>query len=297
MNWAIVTPSYKLDYDQCVLMCDSVDAFVQGDWHHYIIVNKVDRQMFAHLNGPRRTVLLNSEVLPSWLRYIGKLGKVRSGSMWFSWRTGIIFGWHLQQIVKLNMASFLNEEIMLLVDSDVFFVRPLLLDSLNGKSGITLCRTFPAEGTGDEILNAFNLQSQKTLGLPPSTKQANSAHPLVVWHRQTVLEMCDYIGKRHKKHWIAAIYGYRALSEGTLYGLYIDNIISDRNRFTMREISLVKGMRLTPPLSADELEDFFNIISPDEYALVVPSPIQFDVGTLRKHFQKISDRKSHQLAN
>lgn len=290
MKWALVTPSYKLDYHQCLLMCESVDAFVQGDWHHYIIVNKVDFQLFSHLAGPRRTVLLISDVVPKWLRYVGKLGKIRGGTIWYSWRTGAIFGWHLQQIVKLNMASYLTEEMMLLVDSDVFFVRKLPLDSLISEKGITFCRTFVDENSNDPVMNSFNFQSMKTLGLPPTTKQVNSAHPLVVWHRQTVLDLCQFIETKHNKHWIAAIHGYRALSEGTLYGLFIDNIIKDRSKFTKQEISLLNGMRLSPPLTKLELENFFNVIPPNTYGLVVPSPIQFDVSVLREQFNRIKQQ-------
>ena len=140
-KWAIVTPSYKLDYDQCALMCKSVDTFVHGNWHHYIIVNKVDLKLFSSLTGRRRTVLLNSDVLPPWLHYIGKLGKVRSGSMWFSWRTGIIFGWHLQQITKISMASYLKEDVLLLIDSDIIVAREMKLDSFKTKEGLRICRT------------------------------------------------------------------------------------------------------------------------------------------------------------
>ena len=287
MKWAIVTPSYNLDFDQCQLMCDSVDAFVKGGWHHYIIVNKVDYAMFAHMNSAQRTVLLNSEVLPKWLRYFGKLGKVRGGTMWFSWRTGVIFGWHLQQIIKLNMASYLKEDVMLLCDSDVLFVRPLQLDSLNGKDGLAFCRLFAVENADNKVMNSFNIQSIRTLGLPATTRYVDSAFPLTVWDKQTVLELCNYIGERHKKHWIAAIFGYHMLSEGTLYALFIENIISDRKKFTSKEFVLTKQMRLTPALNAEELGDFLNVLGDEEYALVIPSPIRFNVSILRNHFNML----------
>ncbi len=289
MKWAIVTPSYDLDFDQCELMCESVDTFVHGDWHHYVCVNKVDYPLFEKLNGPRRTILLNSKVLPQWLRYIGKLGKVRGGSMWFSFRTGIIFGWHLQQIVKLNLATVLDEEMMLLVDSDIFFARRLDLDSLAGPDGITFCRVFPPANDSEKTLNAFNYQSKKTLGLPANVRNINSAHALSVWHRKTILEMCNYISRKHKKHWIKAIFGYRVLSEGTLYGLYIENIFADRDKFTHAEIELAKGMRLSPPMSESELHDFFGELDETKYAYIVPSPIRFDAKELRKRFILISD--------
>jgi hypothetical protein len=86
-KWAIVTPTYHLDYEQFKLMCESMDHFVEGQWHHYVVVTKADYAMFAPFNGPRRTVIENTEILPPWLRYIGKLGRVRSGSFWFSHST------------------------------------------------------------------------------------------------------------------------------------------------------------------------------------------------------------------
>ena len=287
-KWAIVTPSYNLDFDQCQLMCDSVDKFIEGNWHHYIIVNKADYALFAPMIGPRRSVVLNSSVLPQWMKYVGKLGKVRGGSIWFSWRTGFIFGWHLQQIIKLNIASYLSEEMLLSVDSDVFFAKPLKLETLVTEGKITFCRTIPDRVTNDPVSTAFNKQSIQTLRLPDETQHINSAHPLVVWHRRTIINMCDFIGKLHNKHWIPAIYGYRVLSEGTLYGLYIENLEPDRSKFTSREISLSKQMRLSPALNQQELEEFFILNSPDHYAFVVPSPLKYNVKILRNFYNRIA---------
>jgi hypothetical protein len=293
MKWAIVTPSYKLDYDQCVLMCESVDAFVQGDWHHYIIVNKVDLQLFSHLTSSRRTVLLNSDVLPPWLHYIGKLGKVRSGSMWFSWRTGIIFGWHLQQITKMSMASYLKEDVLLIIDSDIIVAREIKLDNFKTEEGLRICRTSAKNLEPGNPLIKFNVSSQLTLGLPSTTEHMNYCHPAVIWHRQTVLELCDYICQRHKKHWVAAIYGYRLLSEGTLYGLYVDHLVHARNFFTKDEYIIVKGFPLDPVPNEQAIENYLGNCEQNEYMLVVPSVMQYDVNILRRVFKKFLSNTSN----
>ena len=120
----------------------------------------------------------------------------------------------------------------------------------------------------------------------------NYCHPAVIWHRQTVLELCDYLGERHKKHWVAAIYGYRLLSEGTLYGLYVDHLVKARNFFTKDEYIMVKGFPLDPVPNEQAIENYLGNCEQNEYMLVVPSVMQYDVSILRRVFKKLLSRSS-----
>ena len=191
------------------------------------------------------------------------------------------------------MASFLTEEVMFVCDSDMLFVRPLHLSYFEKKPELPLLRSRPIKGHHSAASVSFNNHSQKTLGLPSSTKHYDYAFPTVIWRRQTVLDLCEHISALHRKNWIAAIYGYRLLSESTLYGLFVDFIINKGRISEPEENSFIKGMRLSPPLDAQELDDFFNLIPPGIFALVIPSPIRFDISVLRERFSKIL--RLHQL--
>ena len=54
MRTAVVTASYAADFERCRLLGDSMDARLEGDWTHYILVERRDLERFSALSGPRR---------------------------------------------------------------------------------------------------------------------------------------------------------------------------------------------------------------------------------------------------
>ena len=287
-KWAIVTPTYHLDYEQFKLMCESMDHFVEGNWHHYVVVSNADYEMFAPFNGPHRTVIENTKILPPWLRYIGKLGRVRSGSFYFSWRTGPVFGWHIQQIVKLSMASFVEEDLMMLVDSDLFFIKPFKLNSLIKNGRLPFTKSPTSYHDRKQQAPAFLERAKKTLGLPDSTPSYDYANNIVFWRRQTAIELCDFIAKKHGKHWIAALSGFHAISEGSLYGLFEDYVKKHDQSYVTEHFDFAKTLHGDYAIYDDELEAFVNDLAPYHVALGFQSSARFDNNVLRKQYEKFA---------
>ena len=287
-KWAIVTPTYHLDYEQFKLMCESMDHFVEGNWHHYVVVSNADYEMFASFNGPHRTVIENTKILPPWLRYIGKLGRVRSGSFYFSWRTGPVFGWHIQQIVKLSMASFVKENLMMLVDSDLFFIKPFKLNSLIKNGRLPFMKSPTSYRDRKQQAPAFLERAKKTLGLPDSTASYDYANNIVFWRRQTAIELCDFIAKKHGKHWIAALSGFHAISEGSLYGLFEDYVKKHDQSYVTEHFDFAKTLHGDYAIYDDELEAFVNDLAPYHVALGFQSSARFDNKVLRKQYEKFA---------
>jgi Family of unknown function (DUF6492) len=285
-EWAIITPTYHLDYEQFKLMCESMDRFVVGNWHHYVVVNATDYAMFAKFAGPHRTVLENTKILPKWLHYMGKLPKVRSGNFFFSWRTGFFFGWHMQQLVKIAMAEYVKQDAMVLVDSDLFFVRRFNLDAMvkNGK--------LPFVRIGDDYLvrgvepPPMFQHAKKILGLAPSTPTYAYAYNIVVWDRKTVLEMCAFLEQKHKRHWIAALSGLQAISEGNLYGFFVDYILADKNRFTRETYLLTKTVHGDHAIHGAELDEFVSGLEDHAVAFGFQSSARFDNTVLRSIYDQ-----------
>lgn len=285
-EWAIVTPTYHLDYEQFKLMCESMDRFVEGHWHHYVVVSKADYKIFASFEGPRRSVTPNTEILPKWLRYMGKLGRVRSGNFWFSWRTGPVFGWHIQQIVKLSMASFVKQDLMMLVDSDLFFVKQFKLDSLIRNGRLPFMKSPTSYSERKVPSPSFLERAKETLGLPPATPSFDYANNIVFWRRQTAIELCDFIAKKHRKHWVAALSGFHAISEGSLYGLFVDYIKKDDQSYVAENFNYAKTLHGDYAIYDDELEAFVNDLQPHHVALGFQSSARFDNKVLRKQYEK-----------
>ena len=288
MKWAIVTPSYKLDFEQCRLLCESLDLFAEGNWHHYIIVGKIDQKLFSTLASDRRSVLLESEVLPSWLHFICKFGKLRSGNLYFSWRTGPMFGWHLQQILKLSIAHRLSEDAMLMCDSDMFLIKHIKLSDFHKNDKLRFFRSTNMPTLGAKAIPAFGINSRHSLGLSDiEGEECDYVENMIVWHRQTVVDMCHHLEKLHRKNWIAAIYGYRLLSEYTLYGMFVEHIATNKLQFEFQDFCICKTVHYGPVLNAEQIEEFFSTLEPKHVAVGFQSNIGFAIETLRPHFERL----------
>jgi hypothetical protein len=144
---AIVTPTFAPDYEVCADLHKSMLRFTDNSVVHYLIVNPADVELFKSLRGPRCVVLAANEFLPKrmiwvppWVNHVVR----------FAWRNRPsanlvvlnpirpfppVRGWIIQQILKFAAATRLDADILLLVDSDVRFVRPITFDTLvqNGR--------------------------------------------------------------------------------------------------------------------------------------------------------------------
>ncbi|MEO6607483.1 MAG: DUF6492 family protein [Aestuariivirga sp.] len=224
-SWAIVTPSYSGDFDLCRLLCDSMDKFVVGPWHHYIIVERVDLKLFKPLAGLNRTILIIEDILPKWIHHIWQMPFSRRRSLWWSWKTGFMVGWHIQQLVKMQMAFVLKQDGLILCDSDMFFVKPFDVTKLHGEKGFRFYRTDDEMSEADISNPKFTLSALRQLGLPTNGFPARTyVDSLVVWRAETVRGMCEHIAKISGRDWRAKLGRDVFLSEYTLYGLYVDRV-------------------------------------------------------------------------
>src|SRR4029077_2801169 len=60
---AIVTASYAADFERCRLLCQTIDRFVTGMSRHYILVEERDVARFRALEGAKRSVISERELL------------------------------------------------------------------------------------------------------------------------------------------------------------------------------------------------------------------------------------------
>ena len=65
MNIAFITQTYKPDFNECKMLCRSMDIFA-NTYDHFIFVNDEDINHFNELNYGRHHVLKKSTILPSY---------------------------------------------------------------------------------------------------------------------------------------------------------------------------------------------------------------------------------------
>lgn len=232
-SYAIATPSYAGDYERCRLLCASIDRFVTGQAVHYLLVEDKDLALFKPLEGPKRRVIAEAELLPSWLRSWPDpltLGRRRVWSSVGALRRGIppLRGWHAQQLRKLALPLKSGEDVVLFADSDMIFLRPFDLGSLEANGRIRLYRKPGNIGHGMAATGhvAWCEGAARLLGLPaPGFPSDDYINNLVSWRRDTVVAMMALIEKQAGRDWVSAVAGQRQFSEYMIYGYFADRVL------------------------------------------------------------------------
>src|SRR5687768_12279773 len=158
----IMTPSFGPDFELCAALHASVIAHSPESVRHHIIVPRRDVALFRRLEGPRAQIHQESEFLPRSVRPLPGLN--------FSVNLRRPFpplrGWILQQIIKLAAAARSQAEVVVLVDSDVEFIRPFNADTFR-RDGVVRFYQKPDEVDGRLPRHVMGHQrSRSLLGLP-----------------------------------------------------------------------------------------------------------------------------------
>lgn len=284
---ALITPSFRGDFARCALLCKSIDAFVTGSWHHYIAVEEQDYVMFRSFNSARRTVLKIKDILPGWLHHLGIIPFSNQRSLWFSFRTGWLIGWHIQQLVKIQMALKVQDACLLYCDSDVMFVRPFDVSALQHDYKYRFYRSDVA-ASRETITNPnYLIRASQVLGLGddpfPSPTYVDN---LVTWYRPAVQAMCAYLEKTTGKSWIAALGRNIVFSEYSIYGLFVDRLSTQKHDVFATGVSLCKTAWRGREWNGDILTEFFDTLSPDHVAVGFQSFLGVDIAALSKQLDR-----------
>lgn len=293
-SWAVITPSYRGDFERCRLLCQSMDAFVTGQWHHYIIVEKSDLAMFKVFQGPRRTILEMEALLPSWIHHLTTLSLINNRSIWFSFRTGFMIGWQIQQIVKMEMAFQVKETGLLYCDSDVFFIRPFDVSQFNANGQFRFFRT-EHEMSRDKIsYPQYLVAASKQLGLGKDPFPCpNYVDNMITWHAPTVRAVCEHIETVSGKNWKVAIGRRFVISEYCIYGMYVDRVMKDKSIFSPTSLSICKTAWRGAAMSASELDEYCNSLTPPVVSVGFQSFMGVSVEELSLQLQRAIKQESN----
>ena len=287
-KWAVVTPSYSVDYERCKLLCRSMDEFVEGDWHHYIFVATADLPLFRGLSSPRRSVLDTKSVLPPWIHRTGSIPGPYRRSIWFSFRTGFVSGWRIQQIVKMNITAVSGSEGFIFCDSDMFFAKPFDVSSLSNGGRIRFFRTHLYESEADFPNSIYLKTAAKLLGLQGGIFPARDyVDNLVTWGRPMLLALRDQLEKVSGRDWISTLMpgGNVIISEYSLYGLFADRIAEDTSSLEPTSSSLCRTAWHPGDWSDAALANHIESMLPCEVAVGFQSFLEIDVKRLERLFE------------
>lgn len=280
---AIVTPTYAPDYGVCVDLHKSVLRFADNSIVHYLIVPPADVELFKSLRGPRCIVLAANEFLLKRMIWVSPrvndvvrliLGGRPSANLVAlnpARPYPPVRGWIMQQILKLAAATRLDADILLLVDSDVQFVRPVTSDTLvqNGR-----LRLYRRDGTVSEHLPrhvAWHRIAREWLGLPaPKLPLPDYVSAVNVWDRRVVLALLERIERITRRRWIDVLGAQNTFSEHILYGVFVDEVLGpSANTFVTS--ALCHSYWDTSPLDEAGADMFLRSLSADDVAILIQS--------------------------
>ncbi|KPF70138.1 hypothetical protein IP69_09675 [Bosea sp. AAP35] len=231
LSYAIATPSYAGDVERCRLLCASIDRFVTGHATHYLLVEDGDVALFRPLEGPRRQVIAESDLLPAWLKPRPDPLSLGRRRVWTGARAlmkGLppLRGWHAQQLRKLALPLKSDEDVILFADSDMLFLRPYDLHSLTTSEGVRLYRKPDgiAADMRDHCIWCEN--ASDLLGLPaPTYPGPDYINNMVSWRRDIVRGLVAHIEQLSGRDWVSAIAARRGFSEYVIYGFFAERVL------------------------------------------------------------------------
>lgn len=280
---ALVTASFAPDFERCRLLCETVDKHVTGYSKHYILVEHKDVGLFMQLQTPRRVIVDEMDLFPSWIRSFPDPFYFGSRRVWLSMRTLPLRGWHAQQLRRIAIAGHVTEDGLFYCDSDVAFMKPFDCQVLWRGSDLRLFRRddeLLGNLPGDQLLWADN--AAMLLGM---SRQGLSPHgyvgTLIAWRRDRVIDMCRRIEHVHARHWIEAIGRRRRFSECTIYGHFAEDFEKMRGHF-LDTTDYCKVFWFAPAPTETEFRSFIREMSPAQVAIGMQSFIGADIGYVRR---------------
>lgn len=281
---AIVTASYAPDFERCRALCQSMDRHVTGYTVHYLLVESADVALFKALEGPKRRVVDERELLPRWLRAYPDPFSLGRRRIWLSLKTPPLRGWHTQQLRRMAIAQHRDEDAFFYCDSDTIFVRDFNVSALWHNDDLRLFRRDNAlskNKAGDDQLvwanNAADLLGIKKADI----SEHDYIGTLIAWRRDTVLDMCAHIEATSGKHWVAAVAAPRRFSECMIYGQYAD-IVCKQAKHKVDQQELCQMFWLEPMPPRDEFIRVLKAMEPQKVAIGIQSFLNADLVELKE---------------
>jgi hypothetical protein len=260
-SFAFITPSYAPDFQRCKLLCWSIKQFVSFPVEHYIVVDKKDLNLFQQLADSNTSILTKEEILPSWIKRIFFFGKKNIWLNLKGYKSGewLLRGWLIQQMVKLAAAQYVEQEVLIFVDSDVAFIDFFDVHTLINKDKVRLLRVEHSTDMDNEIGRKWKNSAKKLLGLPFQNSYYDFyVSQIVTWRRDNLIQLYKLIEENFEQDWLEVISGVKDLSEYVLYGIFANYVIGENSGHYDEHLQKICWCYWDDnPMSHEKLKEFF----------------------------------------
>ncbi|MCM4084875.1 DUF6492 family protein [Paractinoplanes hotanensis] len=278
---AIITPSYAPDFELCADLHRSVLRHASEGVEHHIIVPRRDLPLFGRLAGPRTVLHDEAEFLPRSLVAVpGTKYRVNLRRPALPVR-----GWILQQIIKLAAAARSEADVVVLVDSDIEFVRPFSAETFR-RDGVVRFYRKPGDIDGRLPRHVrWHEVSRSLLGLPASPPPYHDyVSSLLAWDPVIVRQLLERIGPR----WADVVGAQLHFSEWTLYGVFVDHLLPESVRSFATDDTRCHAYWDETPLDQAGLRAFLGRLRPEDIAVMISAKSRTPVALRRAHLAAVA---------
>ena len=278
---AVITPSFAPDFELCADLHRSVLEYSPDSVHHHMIVPQRDLMLFGRLAGSRTQIQCEADLLPRsfvpvpFSKFTVNLGRPFPP----------VRGWILQQVLKLAAVAASEDDVVLLVDSDIEFLRQFAVETFV-RNGVV--RFYRKPNEIDERLPRhviWHRVARALLGLPPAEPPyTDYISSLLAWDPAIVRRMLERVTATTGRPWPTAIAGQLHFSEWTLYGVFVDEVLGAPANSFASDDPLCLAHWGTTPLDHDSADAFLCDLQPTDIAAMISAKSRTPLAVKRAAF-------------
>lgn len=279
-RFEVLTPSYAPDFELCRDLVASVGRFAPPGTRHRLVVPRTDVALFSELASDTVVVERVDQVLPRSFRRLPGL------NLWLNLRSPWppVRGWIAQQVVKLAATANSTADAVLVVDSDMVFVRPFSLADYADDQVLTSYRLPEAIHPAMTDHLGWDEVARDLLGLPakpPGDGPDYICWPCL-WSPRIVRELLAAVEAHERVPWATAVARRLRFSEMFLYGVYVDEVVAKREPVDFRDSMNSALHSEERALSEDDLRAFFASVRPTDLAVMMSAKSGTDLEARRR---------------
>jgi Family of unknown function (DUF6492) len=284
---AVITPSFGPDFELCAALHASVLAHSPESVRHHIIVPPQDVALFRRLDGPRAQIYAETDFLPRSFRPLPGLNVSVNLRRPFP----PLRGWILQQIIKLAAAARADADVVVLVDSDIEFIRRFSSDTFRRDGVVRFYRKLDEVDDRLPRHMIWHRVSRSLLGLPPgSPPYPDYVSSLMAWDPVIVRKLLDRVESVTGRRWTDVVGRHLHFSEWTLYGAFVDEVLGGAARSRGTEDPLCHAYWDEVALNERTLQEFLAATAPDDIAVMISAKSRTPVAIRQAGFSSFASR-------
>ncbi|WP_273204192.1 DUF6492 family protein [Marinobacter subterrani] len=219
---AFITPTWAGDLEHFRVMRRSFEQSPLVGFDHYVVVQDEDLSLFeAFRNRPGLKLLSTRDVLPAEVEYrrararklserfgrdftriCGSLKRLFSWPLWPAYT-----GWHTQQLCKFKLASELDCDVAVVLDSDVVVTPSAVPGDFFSATGAVCFAQWLSRGELEGKVSNWVTESERLVGADHSEDPVNVYFdtPFVLDRRLLISALDDLSEKADREWWFALL--------------------------------------------------------------------------------------------